>query len=268
MDTPEHDENDARLITRLVDHAAGDGEDGAARALAARRPGLDAEIAAPQRVATQLRSSGPPVPAALVASVTQRVQERYGASPARAGSARAAVLRWRPVIFAPAAALAAAVVVVVVLIAGGGSATSGPSIERAAQLAFAPATRPAPAARDAHFLDVSYGGVTFPNYAGPFGVTPSGERFDRIAGRPALTVFYRLRDGARLSYTVFAGRAVPRPAAARMVTFQGAHLHVFVTRSGLAVVTLVRFGRTCVLAAPTARDVVLALAAEPLHVQA
>ena len=38
--------------------------------------------------------------------------------------------------------------------------------------------------------------------------------------------------------------------------------------AGLAVVTLQRFGRTCVLAAPTSRDLVLALAAAPIREQA
>ena len=81
-------------------------------------------------------------------------------------------------------------------------------------------------------------------------------------------MFYRLRDGTRLSYTVFSGQAVPRPGDAKAVVYDGVHLHVFATRSRLAVVTLVRFGRTCVLAAPTTQDAVLALAAEPIRVQA
>ena len=94
------------------------------------------------------------------------------------------------------------------------------------------------------------------------------QRTDRIGGRPALTVFYRLRDGTRLSYTVFSGRPVPRPAFARSVVYQGVPLHVFRTRNGLSVVTLVRFGRTCVLAARTPPSVVLGLAAAPVREQA
>jgi hypothetical protein len=92
-------------------------------------------------------------------------------------------------------------------------------------------------------------------------------RHDRIGGRPALTVFYRLPNGARMSYTVFSGKPVGLPRSARRVVFQGVPLTTFSTRPGLAVVTLVRFGRTCVLAGPTRRDVLLALAAAPIREQ-
>ncbi|MBV8998389.1 MAG: hypothetical protein JO304_04980, partial [Solirubrobacterales bacterium] len=64
------------------------------------------------------------------------------------------------------------------------------------------------------------------------------------------------------------GEPVPRPSSAKSVVFQGVPLHVFTTSSGLSVVTLVRHGRTCVLAARTKPDVVLALAAAPVLAQA
>jgi hypothetical protein len=263
MDRPTDDEDDARLITQLVDGLLSDADRGAAEALRAARPGVSAEVASQQRVVAELKSSGPAVPDHLVRAVTQRVQARYG--PARALSLRARGLRgWRAAITGVVAALVVALVVVLVLL-GGGSSSSGPSIVNAAQLAYAPATGPAPPARSARFLDLSYGGVTFPNYERPFGVLPSGERFDRLGGRPALTVFYRLKNGTRLSYTVFSGKAVPRPSEARAVLYDGVRLHVFLTGSRLAVVTLVRFGRTCVLAAATPKDLVLALAAEPIR---
>jgi hypothetical protein len=265
MEQPPYDDEAARLITRMVDGSLTDADRGAAEALRSARPEVGAEVAAQQHVVAELGSSAPPVPDHLVAEITRRVQARYG--PARAGSSagRAHGLRgWRPVIAAPVAAVAITLVVVLLLL-GGGSSSSGPSIVKAAQLAYAPATHPAPPERNAKFLDVSYGGVTFPNYKGPFGAVPSGQRFDRLGGRPALTVFYRLKNGARLSYTVFSGAAVPRPSDARAVVYDGARLHVFLTGSRLAVVTLVRFGRTCVLAAPTPKDLVLALAAEPLR---
>jgi hypothetical protein len=41
-------------------------------------------------------------------------------------------------------------------------------------------------------------------------------------------------------------------------------LNVYRTRDGLSVVTLVRHGSTCVLAARTGPDIVLGLAAEPV----
>ena len=267
MDKPTYDEDDARLITQLVDGSLSDADRGAAEALRAARPGVSVEVASQQRVVAELKSSGPAVPDHLVTAVTQRVHARYG--PARAlslaGSARG-LRGWRAAITGAAAALAVALVVVLLLL-GGGSSSSGPSIVKAAQLAYAPATEPAPSARSARFLNLSYGGVTFPNYERPFGVVPSGERFDRLGGRPALTVFYRLKNGTRLSYTVFSGKAVPRPSEARAVLYDGVRLHAFLAGSRLTVVTLVRFGRTCVLAAATPKDLVLALAAEPIRPQ-
>ena len=77
-----------------------------------------------------------------------------------------------------------------------------------------PSTGAAPATRNARFLDVSYAGVTYPSYA-RFHVPPTGVRRDRIGGRPALTVFYRLPNGARMSYTVFSGKPVGLPRHAR-----------------------------------------------------
>ena len=71
-------------------------------------------------------------------------------------------------------------------------------------------------------------------------------------------------DGTPLSYTVFSGKAVPLPRDTKSVTFEGVPLKTFTTSSGLSVVTLVRHGRTCVLAAKTKPNVVLGLAAAPV----
>ena len=105
--------------------------------------------------------------------------------------------------------------------------------------------------------------MTYPNYA-KFSVPATGTRTDRIGGRSALTVFYRVSSGAQMSYTVFSGKAVPLPSSATSVVFDGVPLHWFSTSSGLSDVTLVRYGRTCVLAAPVKPNVVLALAAAPV----
>jgi hypothetical protein len=158
----------------------------------------------------------------------------------------------------------AAVVLAIVLTTGGGAA---PSITAAAKLAYAPAIQGAPAVKTPTLLDVSYWGVTFPNY-GRLSVVATGQRTDRIGGRPALTVFYRLPNGTRMSYTVFSGTPVPVPHEARTVVFEGVPLQTYTTSPGLSVVTLVRFGRTCVLAAPARQAAVLALAAAPVRAQA
>ena len=252
------EERQAAQITRLVDDpSAGTSSEQSAWA---ERPEIRDQVTAQRRVAQELRAGGPDVPDRLVSTVEAKVRDAYGSQPARP---RRAAPSWRPAV---AVAGLAAICAVIVIAAVGVGAGSRPSIPAAAELAFAPSTGPAPAARSAALLDVSYGGVTYPNY-GKFAVPPTGRRTDRIGGRPALTVFYRLPNGTRLSYTVFSGRAVPLPASAKNVVFEGVPLRVFRTSSGLSVVTLVRYGRTCVLAARTRPDVVLGLAAAPVLAQ-
>lgn len=258
---PTPDEQEAIAITRLVD----DRSRGAKPADAddwANRPEVRREVESQRRVARALGSGGPEVPDRLVRAVQDKVERRYGAGTAATGPKRRGLLSgpaWRPAV--ALTGLAAICAAVVIGVTGGGS--GGPSIPAAAALAFAPSVGSAPAAQNARLLDVSYGGVTYPNYA-KFSVPPTGTRTDRIGGRPALTVFYRLPNGTRLSYTVFSGKAVPLPSSARVVKYEGVPLRLFSTSSGLSVVTLVRFGRTCVLAARVKPDVVLSLAAAPV----
>ncbi len=261
---PTPDDQEAQAITRLVDdpRAGGEHPEAGAGAAWADKPEIRRQVESERRVATALRTGGPAPPDRLVRAVETQVRDRYGVPSQGSGrSGRSARASWRPAVaVAGLAAVCAAVVIGIVGVGGGGN---GPSIPAAAALAFAPSTASAPAARSAKLLDVSYGGVTYPNYA-KFSVPPTGERTDRVGGRPALTVFYRLPSGTRLSYTVFSGDAVPLPHDARAVRFDGVPLHVFTTSSGLSVVTLVRYGRTCVLAARTKPDVVLSLAAAPV----
>jgi len=258
------EEQEARAITRLVDAREADGKPAQDDEWASR-PEVRRQVESERRVARELRTGGPAVPDRLVRSVQDKVRERYGADavPAKRRWLTSGP-SWRPAV--AVAGIAAICIAIVIGVVGVGS-SSGPTVPAAAALAFAPSTGPAPAARNAKLLDVSYGGVTYPNYA-KFSVPPTGKRTDRIGGRPALTVFYRLPNGTRLSYTVFSGKAVPLPRNARVVTFEGVPLREFSTSSGLSVVTLVRFGRTCVLAARAKPDVVLGLAAAPVLAQA
>jgi hypothetical protein len=251
------EDQQAEAITRLVDDAAVDTD---ASEAWADRPELRREVDAQRRVVRALRTGGPAVPDHLVQTLGAKVHDAYGAEPPRPRRARAG---WWPTV---AAAGIAAVCAAIVIAVGLGGGSSRPSIPAAAELAFSPSTGPAPAVKNATYLDVSYGGVTFPNYQ-KLSVPPTGQRTDKIGGRSALTVFYRLPDGTPLSYTVFSGTAVPRPSNVKSVVFEGVPLHYFTTSSGLSVVTLVRYGRTCVLAAKTKLDVVLGLAAAPVFAQ-
>jgi anti-sigma factor RsiW len=261
--TPRSDEDAAQAITRLVDGRLSDAERDAVEAWASANPDISRQVAAQRQVALQLATAGPAVPERLVTAVHERSRSR-GRVPSQPDDARGSRAgyagRWLPI--GAIGALAAVAVAIVIAVGSGGSSAS-PSITSAARLSFVPATQPAPRVSDARFLDVSYGGVTFPNYA-KLNVVATGQLVNRIGGRPALTVFYRLSNGARLSYTVFSGQPVPLPAAARLVRYEGVPLRVYRTGDGLSVVTLVRFGRTCVLAAPSTEDSVLALAAEPV----
>jgi hypothetical protein len=255
------EDQEAIDITRLVDEP---GEPAAT----ADRPELRRQVEAERRVARELRTEGPAVPDRLVSAIEAKVREAYGPGTeterTQAKRPRAALSGWRPAV--AVGGLAVVVAAIVIAVAAGGGSTK-PSIPAAASLAFAPSTGAAPAVRTATLLDTSYGGVTYPNYA-RFSVPASGQRTDRIGGRPALTVFYRLPDGTQLSYTVFSGEAIPLPSSARTVVYEGVPLKEFSTSSGLSVVTLVRHGRTCVLAAKTKPDVVLGLAAAPVLEQA
>jgi hypothetical protein len=263
---PTSDDEQARAITRLVDDSLSDADRVAVEAWASERPEITRQVSSQRRVARELRTGGPAVPERLSRAVQARVAADQGSGGRLRLGRLASVPRWRPAV--AGVALAAACAVVVLLVVGISAGTSAPSIPAAATLAFAPSTGPAPAAKSSRLLDVSYGGVQYPNYAAEFAALPTGSRIDRIGGRPALTVFYRLNDGTRLSYTVFSGEPVRLPRNARAVVFDGLPFRVFRTPSGLAVVTLVRFGRTCVLAARTSQDRVLALAAAPIRAQA
>ena len=210
-------------------------------------------------MAAALRDGGPAVPDHLVTAIGERVERAYGPTGGRARPtrrpARRLAVAWRPAISVPAlAAVCAAIVIAISL----GGATGGPSIAAAARLAYAPATGPAPATTSARFIDASYA---------RFRVPPTGVRSDHIGGRPTFTVFYRLRDGVTMSYSVFSGKPVALPRNARTFVYDGVKLHEFSAGRGLAVVTLVRYGRTCVLAAPSNRDILLGLAAAPIREQ-
>ena len=189
--TPE--EKAGQAITRLVDEPA-TGTQPAQSGEWADRPEIRRQVARQRRVADELRSGGPAVPDQLVRNIDAKVREAYGSAAPRPRRTRlASGSAWRPAIAVGGLAVVCAAIVIAV--AGGGS--SGPSIPAAAALAFAPSTGPAPGVKSAQYIDAAYGGVTYPNYA-KFSVPPTGVRTDRIGGRPALTVYYRLPDGTPL----------------------------------------------------------------------
>ena len=163
------------------------------------------------KIASALREDGPAPSLALLSSIERQVREAR--APAAARRTRRS---WgiRPAFLVAAAGIAAAVVLVAVLTVRAGGPSTGQSLNRAAGLAYRSPVAPPPGAQSPTLLAVSYHGVTFPNYGHRFGSNPTGERTDTIDGHSVLTVFYRLRDGTRLSYSVFAGSPVSVPSGA------------------------------------------------------
>jgi hypothetical protein len=128
-----------------------------------------------------------------------------------------------------------------------GTPTS-PSVSQAAQLAARgpadPAPRPDPAASRKLAAELQH--VYFPNWSAVFGMPATGQRRDRLEGRPAVTVFYRWR-GRRVAYTLVGAPALAQPDAP-VTRRDGLDLRTFRV-DGRTVVTWRRAGLTCVLSA-------------------
>lgn len=128
-----------------------------------------------------------------------------------------------------------------------GGTSASPSVAQAAQLALrgpslaAPAPDPtAPRTKLAPRLQDVY----FPNWSTTLRWRPIGQRQDRLAGRPALTVYYQ-RGSNVVAYTIVGAPALSEPAA-RVTRLDGFELRTL-SAAGRTVVTWRRAGHTCVL---------------------
>jgi hypothetical protein len=182
-----------------------------------------------------------PAPAALRAAVAAMVAEaparrrRRPAIPGRLGGAFARR--------ALAVAGAATAVLVAAVLA---TAPQGPSVADAAQLALAPARAAAPPPRGDGTLAAAVDGVAYPYWER---WRATGTRRDVVRGRAIRTVFYA-DGGRRIGYAIAAGAPLPVHGGTT-VARGGVRLRVL--HAGAAtVVTWLRHGHTCVLAA---RDV-------------
>jgi hypothetical protein len=142
-----------------------------------------------------------------------------------------------------AAAVAAAVLALVLLPAG---TPGAPSVSQAAGIAVRGAAQaaPAPDARQPAKLGKDVQDVYFPNWSKSFGWRAAGQRSDRLHGRLAVTVYYRLR-GQTIAYTIVTAPALSQPSA-RVANIDGTVLRTL-TLDGRLVVTWRRAGHTCVL---------------------
>jgi hypothetical protein len=250
-------EQEQHLIAQLADGSLDDRRRVAMEAYVASSPDAQQMLTRQRRVATALRAGGP------VLTDQARTELDALAAQAQRTRQRLPVISLRPML--AVVAVAAAIVVAVVLLAGG-HGTSPPSITKAALLAYRLPTEsaPQPSPTDPKLLGVSFAGITLPNYERQFGVRATGKRLDKIGGRSLLTVYYRLPSGTPMSYSIVSGKPLALPGRTRLVTYRGVRIRGYTDR-GLGIVTLVRHGRTCVLAGRTPVDTLVALAEAPLR---
>jgi hypothetical protein len=149
-----------------------------------------------------------------------------------------------------AGALAAAALVVALVLPG---SPGSPTVAQAAGLALQgaqsappPADPAAPRVR----LAQSVGHVYFPNWAASLGWRATGSRTDRLAGRQAVTVFYR-RGRVEIAYTIIGLPALREPAG-RLLRVSGVAVRTLRLGSR-TVVTWRRGGQTCVISTRSAR---------------
>jgi anti-sigma factor RsiW len=139
---------------------------------------------------------------------------------------------------ASAAALAAAAAVL--LTAG----ASGPSVAEAAQVALAPPRSPAPAVKpDEKTLDAAVDGVAYPYWGDSAGWRAVGSRTDAVGGRAIRAVVYQDASGHRIGYAIAAGSPLSGADGKRVGAFTVAG------KDGATIVTWLRGGHTCILAA-------------------
>lgn len=252
-----------RALTRLADGSGRARDRVAFESYAATSPAAGQQLERQRRVAALLRAGGPQMPPDL--------RRRLLAEPpgrTTAGSRRHA--RRSPAsVWAPAVVVACALLVAV-LATGAWRVTAGgvpapPTIARVAMLARRDPTSPPPhpVAGPPGSVSEQFAGVTFPDYQRSFGVNAWGQRTDLTGNRTIRTVYYRLRDGVPISYSIVSGAALPVPPSPRHVIVAGVRITSY-TKDRLSFVTLVRGGRTCVLAGAVPTRTVLALAAAPL----
>ena len=143
-----------------------------------------------------------------------------------------------------------------VLVAGSGGGGSSPfNLRNATALTREPATRAAPAENASRRgqLMAAVDGIPFPYWEEHFGWRATGSRQDRVAGRSVTTVFYSDSAGRRVGYTIVAGTPAPR-ALSGSVHWRNGTPYRFTRIDGSGVVTWLRKGHLCIVAAPGVRE--------------
>jgi hypothetical protein len=149
---------------------------------------------------------------------------------------------------------ALAVLAIGLVLALSGGSTPGLTVKEASTLTLRAATMGAPAesARVRGALAESVGNIAFPSWSYAFGYRPSGARVDRVGGQTVTTVFYTDARGRRVGYAIAAGAPAPRSSGGVVRWREGTPYRLIGEAGGVSVVTWVRDGHLCVIAA---RDV-------------
>ena len=163
------------------------------------------------------------------------------------------IFRGRPIYAATWATGIALVVALVLLIAPGGTPGT-PTLAQAVALSSRGPARNAialgPAAGQRGALDVSIGGISFPDWARtPYGSWRAiGWRSDKISGNPALTVYY-VGDGREVAYTIVGGTKIPGPKSTVVQLKPGGPALRTATIGGRIVTTWRVGDNTCIVSA-------------------
>jgi hypothetical protein len=255
MDDEMHDEIDPQMERELA--ALADGSIAAERRDALLHevessPRLSAALASQRAAVTAIQATeATGAPLRLRASV--EALAAGGAGSRRDAAPRSARRRFalpHPRLSLSLAGAAAVAIAVVVLVVGGEQAA--PSVAQAAQLALSPASGGAPMAQGNDIaLNDEVDGVAFPYWQDRYGWQAVGSRRDTLNGRMVDTVVYVDGQGRRLGYAIASGDALP-VSGGTIVERNGTPIRVLRDPSGATVVTWLRDGHTCILAA---RDV-------------
>ena len=212
----------------------------------ARKADVEARIAASPELSALYERERRVVGALHQARATERAPQRLRAKieASRPSRARAARRRFA---YAGAAAAALAAVVLALVLALPSGTPGAPSVSDAAALAARGPAQTAPVpdpSMPAVRLRQSVGDVYFPNWTSTFEWVAVGARTDKLAGRTAVTVYYRWKDDT-IAYTIVHSPPLAEPTA-KTTDWDGTELRTL-ELNGRLVVTWRRAGDTCVL---------------------
>lgn len=219
-----------------------------------QREDIDSEDAEQQHALELLRAAqAVQAPASLHAAVERLIAEH--ARSRRSTWRRRWALRRRQLgLTGVAVAIAAVVALALALAPSGGG---GPTLADAVTLTQRPAALAAPeeSTSGRGRLTASVDGVSFPYWEQRYGWRATGERAGTVGERTARAVYYTNPHGRRVGYAIVAGSALPARGG-RVVRRHGVPYRLMSVH-GVATVTWLRDGHTCVLAGRGVRPATL-----------